>query len=172
VRRLIYVEDTYGIEFHRKLLEKLRASGIVGSSPTPRIERKPVQKCNTAMRRKVLARAVEGPVKVLFVIDAEGERNAEVLFVLRHLKKLPPHVQVRVIAVEPKHEAWLCIGLGGNRSHCHWNPELELCKLRRVVEYRKEYLGDWADSLDVNKLLGEHDFQRYLNHLRWIIEDP
>jgi poly-beta-hydroxyalkanoate depolymerase len=40
------------------------------------------------------------------------------------------------------------------------------------VEYRKEYLGDWADSLDVNKLLGEHDFQRYLNHLRWIIKDP
>jgi hypothetical protein len=64
------------------------------------------------------------------------------------------------------HRSW------GNRSHCHWNPELELRKLRGAVEYRKEYLGDWADSLDVNKLLGEHDFWRYLDQLRWIIEDP
>jgi hypothetical protein len=172
VKRLIYVEDKYGIEFHSKLLEKLREKGIIGSSPTPRIERKPVEKCNAAVRRKVLARAVEGPVKALFVIDAEGERNAEEFFVLRHLKKLPPHVQVRVAAVEPRHEAWLCVGLGGDKPSCRRNPELELCRLRGVVEYRKEYLGEWADRLDVTKLLDEPDFKRYLDHLRWIMEEP
>lgn len=172
MRRLLIVEDTYGVEFHRKLLEKLRASGIISSSPTPRIERKPAEKCDKALMRRVLARAVEGPVKVLFVIDTEGEANAEESSVLRHFKGTPQYVQVRVTTVEPKHEVWLCIGLGGNRSSCRREPELELCRLRGVAEYRKEYLGDWADRLDVDKLLGERDFQRYLEYLRWIMEDP
>jgi len=170
MKRLLIVEDTYGVDFHRELLEKLIANGIIDSSPAPRIARKPAEKCDKALRRRVLARAVEEPLKVLFVIDTEGEMNAEEAFVLRHFKAMPQYVQVRVATVEPKHEAWLCIGLGGNKLSCRRDPVFELCKLRNVTEFKKEYLGKWANRLDITKLLDESDFNRYLDYLRWIMD--
>jgi hypothetical protein len=74
---------------------------------------KPAEKCDKALMRRVLARAVEGPVKALFVIDTEGEANAEESSVLRHFKSTSQYVQVRVTTVEPKHEVWLCKVLEG-----------------------------------------------------------
>jgi len=41
VERLIFVEDTYGVEFHRKLLEKLNASNIISVQVWPKIIRMP-----------------------------------------------------------------------------------------------------------------------------------
>jgi uncharacterized protein YllA (UPF0747 family) len=41
VKRLIYVENTYGVGFQRKLLEKLREDGLPSLNLDPGIERLP-----------------------------------------------------------------------------------------------------------------------------------
>ncbi|GAB6947149.1 hypothetical protein JCM16161A_12790 [Vulcanisaeta sp. JCM 16161] len=52
IKRMIVVEDTYGVGFHRELIRKL------GISTNPEVRRLPAGKCSNALRRKVLASAV------------------------------------------------------------------------------------------------------------------
>lgn len=174
MRRIIYVEDTYGVGFHRGLLEKLRGAGLLSSDLNPRFERLPAGKCNRALQRKVLAKIVElgaAALKAVFVVDSEGDPEAGRAAILRHFGNPPPGVSVRVVAVDPRHEAWLCIGLGGSRSGCRGDPEEVLHRLRGV-RYDKERLGEWVTDVDIGRLLGEPDFRDYLDSLRWLSEDP
>ena len=76
------------------------------------------------------------------------------------------------MVVEPSHEAWLCIGLGFNRSSCRRNPVDTLVRGRRVKSYEKRYLEKWAGEVDVQRLQGENDFKEYVNSLKWLLEDP
>jgi uncharacterized protein YllA (UPF0747 family) len=55
VKRLIYVENTYGVGFQRKLLEKLREDGLLSSNLDPGVERLPAGKCSKTLQRRVLA---------------------------------------------------------------------------------------------------------------------
>ncbi len=109
VKKMMIVEDTYGVDFHRELLCKLG-----GINMNLEIRRLPTGKCNNALRRKVLANALSGSsmaFKVIFVIDEEGKgMNNAVNDVLMHMKELED--RIRVVVVQPRHETWLCIGLG------------------------------------------------------------
>ncbi|WP_243675732.1 hypothetical protein [Vulcanisaeta distributa] len=85
VKRLMIVEDTYGVDFHRELLRKL------GINMNLEIRRLPTGKCNNALRRKVLANALSGSsmaFKAIFVIDEEGGKgvNNAVNDVLMHMR--------------------------------------------------------------------------------------
>ena len=175
MRRIIYVEDTYGEGFHRKILEKLKKVGLVASSLNPRVERLPAGKCNTALRRKVLAKAAAASgaaLKVVFVVDSEGNPEAPYSAVLRHFEEAPLVVSAKVVSVDPRHEAWLCIGLGGDRRGCRVSPEEVLSRLRRTRYESKRYLEEWANGIEVRYLLNEPDFRSYLECLGWLSEDP
>ena len=168
--RIMFVEDTYGKEFHTAIIRKLRENDELDPSVGIRVDSRPVRKCDAKLRRIVLSEVIEGEqVKVLFVIDSEGRSNAE-YDVLNHFRGLPDKVLVRVVAVNPMHETWLCIGLGGDRRVCRQDPIGALSRLRG--DYEKRYLGEWASRVDIGNLMPEQDFGEYLSALRWLVQDP
>ncbi len=170
--RIVFAEDTYGKKFHMAIIRKLRENNELSPSVGIRVDSRPVRKCDAKLRRIVLGRpeVIEGErVKVLFVIDSEGKLNAED-DVLMHFSDLPDNVLVKVVTVIPMHEAWLCIGLGGDKRVCRQDPIGALIRLRGG--YDKRYLGEWASQVDIGNLMPEQDFGEYLSALRWLVQDP
>ncbi|MET1101743.1 MAG: hypothetical protein ABWW69_04620 [Pyrodictiaceae archaeon] len=54
--RLILVEDAYGVDFHRELIEKLRqADPALLPGGAPRVERLPARECNPKIVRSAKA---------------------------------------------------------------------------------------------------------------------
>lgn len=165
--KLILVEDTYGVGFHRELLRKLGYGDA-------RVEvyRLPVKECNPKLERgvkaKLLAKGVPRRFKLLIVIDTEGmpeddaKRN-----VLKHFKQTPPE-SIRVVTVDPKHEAWLCVGLGLKPSKCASNPELEL-EHYLGKPYEKHHLSTLAPRINLGYLSKRKDFKEYVESLKWLL---
>jgi hypothetical protein len=178
VERIIKVEDTHGVDFHRELVEKLKERGVLSSSlRNPRIERLDTGKCNPKMVRTILARMSRiDRLKVLFLIDSEGRAGVAYNDILqhfvKHFKKKPEakRLDVKVVVVEPKHEAWLCIGLGGDKRKCRNNPEEVISGIKND-EYKKERLSGWARDIEINYLLNESDFEEYIQGVKWLLED-
>jgi len=170
MRRIVFVEDTYGKEFHEAVIRKLAESRVLNPPVNIGVDPRPISKCDNKLRRLVLSAAVSGEAtKVLFVIDDEGRPDAGDLDVLRHFRNLPKvDVSIRVVAVSPMHEAWLCIGLGYDRRGCRSDPVGVL----RSRGYEKRHLGQWAGQMGVNRLMPERDFGEYLDALRWLARDP
>jgi len=169
VERLIFVEDTYGEDFHRKLLEKLIRSNLISAQVWPKIVRMPTTGCNPALARKTKARVVGATSwRMLFVVDSEGLSAEEASRrVLEHFGS-EERGSIRVVVVHPRHEAWLCIGLGGDRSKCRSSPEDEISRIHKPYD-NKSRLARYAEQIDVSRLLGEDDFRRYLDYLKWLL---
>jgi len=161
--RLVLVEDTYGVEFHRVLHEKL------GLKPRPRVERLPAKKCNPKIYRSIMGRLLGLPMwRVLVVIDLEDHpspgdavRRDFCVHVRRRRERF------RVAVAVSRHEAWLCTGLTGRVAECSRDPE-------RVLEaflgrpYEKQDLARLAPRVDVGSLRARKGFQYYVKLLRWL----
>jgi len=116
----------------------------------------------------VKAAAVGGGIKAVFVIDSEGrEVGTAVSEISRHFKELKD--RFRVVVVVPRHEAWLCIGLGFDAARCRNSPEHVLSMERG--RYEKRHLAEWVREIDVERLMWEGDFIDYVAALRWL-SDP
>jgi len=168
--RLLLVEDTYGVEFHRNIIDMLVENAIVSCCCKPRIEGLPAGKCNQALRRKVLAKVFNQPSwRTLIVIDSERKLIEEAeRDILSHFGQ--EHSQhLKVVIVDPRHEAWLCIGMGLDRGSCRSDPELEISKAIGT-DYEKRMLGKLATRVSIESLLEEPDFQSYLEGLRWLLD--
>jgi len=172
MKRIILVEDTYGVGFHKTVIEKLKEVKELDNSFNPRIERLPTGKCNPGLRGKVISRSSSENAKILIVVDTENNPNEVRHCMDRILSSIPHNIHIDVVLVNPRHETWLCMGLGGDRTRCRQDPEHELRKLRDVRDYRKEYLNKWAKDIDVHKLLEEHDFRKYIEVLKQLEQDP
>lgn len=170
VERLIFVEDFYGVDFHRKLLEKLKVSNLIKWSSNPRIFRMPTIGCNQALVRKVMARLVGVSLwRTLFVVDSEGLDVEEASRrILDHFKP-EERTSIKVAVVQPKHETWLCIGLGGDRPRCRHDPIYELSRLLNKPYDDKSLLAKYVELIDITKLLTEKDFKDYLDNLTWLL---
>jgi len=170
VERLIFVEDTYGEEFHKKLLEKLIRSNLIRVQARPKVFRMPTTGCNQALARKTKARVVGATSwRMLFVIDSEGMSTEEAS--RRILEHFGPEEResIKVVVVHPRHEAWLCIGLGGDRSKCRSSPEDAISRILNEPYDDKSLLARLAERIDVSRLLGEDDFSEYLDYLKWLM---
>jgi len=165
--RVVYTEDTYGVEFHGKILEKLIEKDIISGS-RPHIERIPSGICNEALARKVRARLLDyAERRVVFVIDQEDlSRDEAPQRVLGHFRDREKE-DIRVVVVKPMHEAWLCIGLGLDRVKCRHDPVAEITRSKKRV-YEKRLLGELASQVDIDRLLSEDDFKDYINALKWL----
>lgn len=169
IGRYVFVEDTYGVFFHRALINKLAKNGDLELLVHPPIVRRlPAKKCNQAISRKILAILIDYPNwKIVTVIDSEYRRPGEAVkditlhFNDEQLKRL------RVVVVHPMHEAWLCIGLGGKHHRCRDNPIEEI---ERIIgkPYEKYMLKTLARKIDIKLLLREKDFQNYIDCLQWL----
>jgi hypothetical protein len=165
---MVFVEDTYGVEFHEKLLSELSERRIV-SGRYVKVSRLPSWICNQTLRRKLLARTGLGGHKTLIVIDSDGDPESAVKRVAGHLTDWP--VPLRIVTVNPRHEAWLCIGLGLDRRNCRRDPE---ALIERAIggKYRKNMLAKLARRVDAGNLFGEKDFSEYVNVLRELLQEP
>ena len=170
MKTMMFVEDTYGVVFHRILLDKLAANGILpGSARRLPVRRMPSKKCNQALYRKIMGYFLRHEDwKTLIVIDSERRTASEAAEtdVVRHFKRWRD--RVRVAVVEPMHEAWLCIGLCEKTSRCRSDPVAKLTQcLGRF--YEKRDLELLAGKVDIRRLLGEEDFRRYVDLVRWLL---
>jgi len=172
MRKLVFVEDTYGIQFHRIIAEKLKDIGVLGNDFNPKIERLPTGKCNPGLRGKIIARIDREDAKALIIIDTESNPNKVKSCIEEIFKRIPDNIRIDTVYVDLKHESWLCIGLGGDRVKCRQDPEHELRRLKNVRDYSKDYLSKWAKDVDVSRLQGENDFKDYENKLKQLEEDP
>lgn len=173
MERIIKVEDTHGVDFHRELIEKLKEKGVLrGDLHNPLIERLDTGKCNPKLARVTLSRLLGvDRLKVLFVIDSEGKTNAAYSDIRRHFeKKSIAQLSIEVVVVEPRHEAWLCIGLGGDKRKCRNNPEEVISGIKNSI-YEKKRLSEWARDIEINYLLNESDFKEYIRGVKWLLED-
>ena len=173
---LILVEDYYGVVFHRELLKKiLQSRGYVYNMP--RVDRLPAKKCNPALvvkvKAKLLGVATRNP-KIVVVIDSEG-RSPSVARrdVLDHFERDSfLRGRVRVVTVEPRHEAWLCIGLGLDPRRCRSIPEELIARAKGLKSYEKHLLTRLAKDVDVERLMSCSDFSEYVSSLEWLLRDP
>jgi hypothetical protein len=174
VKRIIKVEDKFGVDFHRELIKKLKEREVLNSGlHNPLIERLDTGKCNSKLARAISSRLLGvDRLKVLFVIDSEGNTNAAYNNILRHFEKKPrvQRLSIRVVVVEPRHEAWLCIGLGGDREKCRSSPEEVISRIKNDL-YNKRRLSDWVRDVEIDYLLNESDFSKYIQEVKWLLED-
>ena len=176
--RLILVEDTYGVGFHREIIRKLYEKKIL-SGPTPKIGRLPAKKCNPAIIRKTLAKTIDhDKAKIIIVIDTE-RRNPQTAIkqdVIQHLenhfknKRKPENITINTTTVDPNHEAWLCIGLGGTPEKCRQNPQQTIETIINR-KYSKDMLEQKAKQVNIENLLKAKDFKKYTELLKQI-KDP
>jgi len=106
---------------------------------------------------------------MLFVIDSEGLSIDEASRrILEHFG-FEEQELIRVAVVESRHEAWLCIGLGGDRSKCRSSPEDVISRILNEPYDDKSLLARLTEQIDVSRLLGEDDFKKYLDYLKWLL---
>ncbi len=173
--KLLLVEDTYGVKFHKVILRKLQ--GVINVNAQGLVVRRvPAKECNEAISRKVKAILMDEvrESKVLIVVDSE-DRNPDdavekVITHFRNDKALGD--RVRVVTVVPRHESWLCIGLGLRASTCRNYPEDAIVRVKKLKSYRKDYLTKFAADVDIRRLINEVDFKEYVKAIRWLLEDP
>ena len=182
--RLVLVEDTYGVDFHRRLIEKLRQANLVQFSiGVPRVGRLPARECNPKIVRsvKALIAASYGAskktlekAKIVVVVDQENLSPVEARerVAIHFERDNALRGKARIVIVAPRHEAWLCIGLGLDPHHCRENPEDTIVRARGLKAYEKHYLARLADQIDPGRLQGQPDFNEYLEALQWLEMDP
>lgn len=182
--RLVLVEDTYGVDFHRRLLEKLRqANRTLFSTGAPRVERLPARECNPKMVRSARAliaarygasREILEKTKILIVIDQENlpATKAKERVTMHFEKDNILKGRVRVVIAVPRHEAWLCIGLGLSPHKCRRNPEENIARAKNLKTYDKHHLARLAAQIDPEKLQGQPDLDEYMEALQWLETDP
>jgi len=171
---VLFVEDTYGVSFHRVILERLEEARKLpkGASRLVTVRRLPSKKCNERIYRGIAGYMLSREPdphrwRVLVVIDSEGRAPEEAAErdVLAHVKGRAP---IEVVVVEPRHEAWLCLGLGGERRICRQSPESSIERLAGRP-YEKRMLATMAGRVDVGRLMREADFQAYVKALEKLL---
>ncbi len=142
------------------------------------IQRMPAKKCNHSLGRKTLAKVFDyDKWKILFIIDSEGKGDNAIYDVIDHIRDEFLD-NIRVVVIDPRHEKWLCIGIGGSHAKCSSDPENEIMRILRgqrglrVKSYSKDFLSRHANKININVLLREKDFREYLNAIKWLISDP
>ena len=164
----VFAEDTYGVLFHRRLIAGLEGRGVIPSGRV-RVKRLPSWICNHSLRRKLSARVGVGEYKALIVVDSDRDPVRARESIVRHLRSWS--VPYSVVTVSPRHEAWLCIGMGLDSRKCRRNPEALLERQVGRV-YEKRMLSTLSTRVNVDYLLGKSDFMRYVKELRRLLLDP
>jgi len=167
-RVTVFAEDTYGVLFHRRLIGGLEDRGVIPGGRV-RVKRLPSWICNHSLRRKLSARVGVDEYKALIVVDSDRDPVRARESVVRHLRDWS--VPYSVVTVNPRHEAWLCIGIGLDARKCRRNPEA-LIERHTGRVYEKRMLSTLSTRVDVDYLLGKSDFRKYISELKRLLLDP
>ncbi len=165
---IVFAEDTYGVLFHRKLIAGMEDKGIIPRGKV-RVKRLPSWICNHSLRKKLAARVGAGEYKALIVVDSDNDPEKARKNILRHLENWP--VPFSVVTVDPRHEAWLCIGMGLDPRKCRRNPEAVIERHLNTV-YEKRMLSTLSSKISIDHLLDKTDFKKYIKELKKLLNDP
>jgi len=163
----IYTEDTYGPDFLRRLINKMRKERYT-SKDLKVVKIALIKKCHNV--RKVLA-VIREVDRVLVLIDKENELEYdEHKLIWGHLKGLKEsdRSKVVVVATEPCIEEWICksLGLNFDRTGLDVNQKPDRV-LKRKLGYEKHRLPDYVDKLDIDGLLrNSNSFKEFCAALR------
>ena len=173
----VFTEDRYGPGFIRKVIGRLiseeyvkeniefaRLGNFVRMGKNPAL----IKKCHN-VGRKVKA-VVKDVDRVLIVIDKEDTYNYdEDREIWRHLRDLKEDYRrkIRVIALEPEIEEWICISLSLNFDKTGYDKTRKPSKvLERGHNYEKSKLDRYVEKLDFEMLMkNSSSFRDFYNSL-------
>ncbi|MEB3846167.1 MAG: hypothetical protein GSR83_03865 [Desulfurococcales archaeon] len=164
----VFAEDTYGVLFHRKLIAGLENKKIIPRGKV-RVKRLPSWTCNHSLRKKLAARVGAGEYKALIVVDSDNDPEKARENILRHLENWP--VPFSIVTVDPRHETWLCIGMGLDPRKCRRNPEAVIERHLNTV-YEKRMLSTLSSKTSIDHLMNKNDFKKYIKELKRLLNDP
>ena len=171
----VFMEDRYGPGFIRKVINRLISEEYVKENIEfaklgnfVRMGKNPalIKKCHN-VGRKVKA-VVKDVDRVLLVIDKEDTYNYdENREIWRHLKDLKEEYRkkIRVIALEPEIEEWICISLGRDFDKTGYDRARKPSKvLERTDNYEKSKLDRYVEKLDFKRLMENSNSFKYFYH--------
>lgn len=162
---VIITEDTYGGEFFKRLLNRLRNEGLADIRLKKLSGRRnPIHApylCNPKLGKILRASELSKPDFILLVYDGDGPSNYK--FRRGDVEKhIPRNIKtpVKVLLFEYEIEEWICRSLGYNWAT---KPSDEL---KRREGYAKHQLPDYVGRLDFDKLKKNcKSFQEFLKIL-------
>jgi len=163
---MIFTEDTYGRDFIKGLVSRLKIEGLIKSEIGVNVRRL-AGICNSKMQRQIKAAAITHE-KIIVIADADGKPIQEIR--KRILYHVPPDLQkiVRTIILRYEIEEWICISLG---LHITKKPSIELDEYIKKKEkdaksgYKKYMLPKFVETLNINRLENYNSFKEFINAL-------
>lgn len=164
----IFSEETYGKEFFKKLIKRLKSEDIVDGNLDADSSRLP-GKCYSKSER-VIKVATLSFDKVAIIADAEGPQNSDDVLnqIYIHIPN-PIKSKVEVILLDYMIEEWICVSLGK-----HWGARKPsevindyLMNARGAGKgYKKSELPNFVNGLDISILRrNSPSFQKFINFL-------
>ena len=163
---MIFTEDTYGRDFIKDLVARLKREGLIKSEISVNVRRL-AGVCNSKMQRQIKAAAITHR-RIIVIADADGKPIQEIR------KRILYHVQsdlqdiVYTVILKYEIEEWICISLGLRTTK---KPSKELDEYIKKKEkdaksgYEKYMLPKFAGTLDISKLENYNSFKELINAL-------
>ncbi len=159
---LILTEDTYGKDFFRRLINRLKSQSLIKNYTFEYI-RYP-GRCNPKLCRILKLKGINS-FKIIIVADADGMNKNYIRSMLE--KHVPDEFRniTKYIIFNHCIEEWICIGLG-IVIHSSQDPVRVLndyLRQNKGIEYEKYMLPSFADKLDLKKLMSNQEFKYFLD---------
>jgi hypothetical protein len=158
----LIVEDFYGVDFLKNVIERLKAVNLVNKNLIiPKPKHIPAD-CNIKLD-EILKMVDNTCDKIIIILDADGPQNYTDKY-----EKARSHISnsmktpVKIVLAEYEIEEWICISK--NLKWGHSKPSEEL---KSQFRYKKSSLPKYASELDFDKLIKKSkSFIAFLNALQ------
>lgn len=158
----LIVEDFYGVEFLKNVIERLKETNLVNKNLLiPKPKHIPAD-CNGKLD-EILTMFDNTCDKIIIVLDADGPQNYTDKY-----EKAQSHVPnsmktpVKIVLAEYEIEEWICIS-----KNLKWGHSKPSDELKNKLGYRKSSLPKYASELDFDKLIKKSkSFIAFLNALQ------
>ncbi len=164
---LILIEDFYGKDFIKNLVNRLKREGVIGKNIKVDCQWS-YGRLNPKITR-ILRSNADYVDRAIIVIDAEGENEEDVIRKLEELIPQEIEPKTKYIVFDYCIEEWICKGLS---IRFNQDPIKSLSDyLRRKYgahhSYKKYMLPDFAEEIDIEKLMDDQQFVRFLGYLKF-----
>lgn len=159
MRFCFIVEDSYGVEFTKKLFQKKKHNAELFSGTLVNAQRSPLGPKITRIIRAVRSRP-ETVDRVIILADADGGSIEEKTKILYGYVDKQYRSQVSIVLLDHEIEDWICYSL---KIKTLQKKPSDI--LKKKFGYEKRQLPKYVSKLDCNILLTCSSFQRLLTAL-------
>ncbi len=155
------VEDHYGGEFLKRVINRLKIDGMVSRNlSVPKPKHLPAL-CNSKLTR-ILKKFDNTCDKILVFLDSDGPQNLNDRYAKTECH-IPNNMStpVEIVLTDYEIEEWICISLD---LRWYLKPSEEL---KKKFGYEKSHLISYSDKLDFDRLLKDcRSFKSFLSALK------